>query len=147
MTLREKIQADMIAATKARDPLKTDCLRMAISTFKNKEIDKKAPLDDGEVTSVLQTLIKQRKESVEMYAKGGRQDLVDKESAEIRILEAYLPSQIDDASLASEISAVIRETGAAGPKDMGKVMKAAMTRLAGRAEGGRISAAVKAQLT
>lgn len=153
MSLREQIQSDMIAATKARDQVKTDCLRMAISALKYKEQDKKAaaggkdvPLEDAEVIAVLQTLIKQRKDSVSQYEKAGRMELADKEKTEIVALEAYLPKQLDDAALGAAIDALVKETGAAGPKDMGKVMGAAKAKLAGQVEGGRLSAMVKEKL-
>lgn len=151
MALRDRIQADMIAATKARDELKTNCLRMAISAFKYKESDKKAagregPLDDAEIQAVLKTLIKQRRDSVEQYEKGNRPDLAGRERAEIEVLEAYLPRPIDDAALAAAVDAAIAETGAAGPKDMGKVIKAVMAKVGGAADGARVSALVKGRL-
>ena len=151
MALREQIQADMITATKARDEVKTNCLRMAISALKYKESDNKAAgkgekVDDGEVIAVLKTLIKQRKDSVEQYTKANRMDLADKEQKEIGYLEAYLPKQLDDAALATIVDEAIKETGAAGPKDMGKVIKAVQAKSAGAADGGRISAIVKERL-
>lgn len=154
MSLREQIQSDMIASTKARDQVKTDCLRMAISALKYKEQDKKAaaggkdvPLEDAEVVAVLQTLIKQRKDSVTQFEKANRPELAAKEKSEIAALEHYLPKQLDDAGLAAAIDALIKEVGATGPKDMGKVMGAAKTKLAGQAEGGRVSAMVKEKLS
>ena len=153
MSLRERIQTDMITATKARDQVKTDCLRMAISALKYKEQEKRAanggkdvPLDDAEVIPVLQTLIKQRKDSVDQYTKANRPELAAKEQSEIASLEAYLPKQMDDAALSAALDAIIKEVGAAGPKDMGKVMGAAKAKLAGQAEGARISALVKEKL-
>jgi uncharacterized protein len=151
MALRDQIQTDMITATKARDEVKTNCLRMAISAFKYKESDNKAagkegPLDDTDVLAILKTLLKQRKDSLDQFTKANRMDLADKEAREITILEAYLPQQMDDASLAAAVKAAIAETGAAGPKDMGKVIKAVKDKVGGAADGGRISAAVKDQL-
>ena len=151
MGLREQIQTDMVAATKARDEVKTNCLRMAISALKYKESDNRAAgkpetVSDDEVIAVLKTLIKQRKDSVEQFTKAGRQELADKEAREITILENYLPKQVDDAALAAAVAAAITETAAAGPKDMGKVIKAVKDKLGSAADGGRISAAVKAQL-
>ena len=153
MSLREQIQTDMITSTKARDQVKTDCLRMAISALKYKEQDKRSanggkdvPLEDAEVVAVLQTLIKQRKDSVEQYTKANRPELADKEKIEIVALEHYLPKQLDDAALSAALDAIIKEAGAAGPKDMGKVMGAAKGKLAGQAEGARISAMVKDKL-
>lgn len=151
MALREQIQTDMVTATKARDEVKTNCLRMAISALKYKESDNRAAgkpetVSDEEVLAVLKTLIKQRKDSVEQFTKANRMELAEKEAREISILEAYLPKQVDDAALASAVADAIKETGAAGPKDMGKVIKAVMAKVGGAADGGRVSAAVKAQL-
>ena len=151
MGLREQIQTDMVAATKARDEVKTNCLRMAISALKYKESDNRAAgkgesVTDDEVIAVLKTLIKQRKDSVDQFTKANRMDLADKEAKEVSILEAYLPKQLDDAALNAAVEAAIKETGAAGPKDMGKVIKAVKDRVGSAADGGRISGAVKAQL-
>lgn len=151
MPLRDQIQTDMIAATKARDEVKTNCLRMAISAFKYKESDNKAagkdgPLDDAEVTAILKTQIKQRKDSLDQFTKANRMDLAEKEARELSILEGYLPKQVDDAALGAAVDAAIKETQAAGPKDMGKVMKAVMAKLGGSVDGGRLSAAVKEKL-
>ena len=152
-SLREQIQTDMIASTKARDQVKTDCLRMAISALKYKEQDKKAanggkdvPLEDAEVIATVQTLIKQRKDSVEQYEKGGRPELAAKEKTEIAVLEAYLPKQMDDAALDAALAALIKETGATGPKDMGKVMGAAKAKFGASVDGGRLSGKVKEKL-
>ena len=148
MSLRDQIQSDMTAAMKARNQQRVDTLRLAISSIKKKEIDEtRRPLDDGETRSVLTTMIKQRRESIEMYKKGNRQDLLDKEQAEITVLEGYLPKQLDDAALGAMIDAAIQETNAAGMKDMGKVMKAVQAKVAGAAEGARVSALVKEKLS
>lgn len=147
MSLRERIQNDMVAAIKAGDTAKRDTLRLAISAFKYKEVETKRPLEDAEVLAGLQTLIKQRKESAEQFKKAGRQDLLDKEQAELLVLEAYLPRQIDDAELARLVDAAIQETGASGPKDMGKVMKAVLAKTGGAAEGSRVSALAKQKLS
>ena len=152
MALRDQIQTDMIAATKARDEVKTNCLRMAISAIKYKASDnrgagKPEEVTDDEVVGILKTLIKQRKDSVEQFTKANRMDLADKESKEITHLEVYLPKQLDEAGLAAAVDAAIKETGAAGPKDMGKVMKAVMAKVGSTVDGGRLSAAVKAKLT
>jgi len=143
----------MIASTKARDQVKTDCLRMTISALKYKEQDKKVanggkdvPLEDAEVVSTIQTLIKQRKDSVEQFEKGGRPELAAKEKTEIAVLEAYLPKQMDDGALDAALDALIKETGATGPKDMGKVMGAAKAKFAGQVDGGRLSGKVKEKL-
>jgi len=147
VSLRDQFQTDMIAATKAREQTRLDCLRMAIAAFRKKEIDEtKKPLTDPEVIAIVNTLIKQRRESVEMYRKGNRQDLLDKETAEIAVLESYLPKQLDDAGLNSVIDAAIAETGAAGMKDMGKVISVLKERFAGRMDFGRASPLVKQAL-
>jgi len=153
MSLREQIQSDMIASTKARDQVKTDCLRMAISALKYKEQDKKAaaggkdvPLEDAEVVAVLQTLIKQRKDSIAQFEKANRPELAAKEKTELAALESYLPKQLDDAALAATLDAIIKETGAAGPKDMGKVMGAAKAKFGASVDGGRLSGKVKEKL-
>ena len=148
MSLRDQIQSDMTSAMKARDQQKVDTLRLAISSIKKKEIDEtRRPLEDAETRGVLTTMIKQRRESIEMYRKGNRQDLLDKEQAEITVLEGYLPKQLDDAALGAMIDAAIKETNAAGMKDMGKVMKAVQAKVAGAAEGARVSALVKEKLS
>src|SRR5271169_1389961 len=124
----EKIQSDLTAAMKEKDELRLSVLRMVKSALKLKEIDKMRPLDDLESLQILQTLIKQRKESVEQFTKGGRQDLADKETKEIAIIEKYLPAAPSDADLDAAIEAAIAETGANSPKAMGAVIKAAKAR-------------------
>lgn len=147
MSLRERIQNDMVAAMKSGDTAKRDTLRLAISAFKYKEVETKRPLDDAEVIANLQTLVKQRKESAEQFKQAGRQDLLDKEQAEILVLETYLPRQIDDAELGRLVDEAIRETGASSAKDMGKVMKAVLAKTSGAAEGARVSAMAKQKLS
>jgi hypothetical protein len=143
MGLREKIDADVKDALKsgAKDRLST--LRMLNAALKNKQIDKRRPLTEEEVVETVRSLIKQRRDSVEQFAKGGRQDLVDKESAEINVLETYLPQQLSREELETMVRDVITSTAALGAKDMGKVMKALIPLIGGRADGKLVSELVK----
>lgn len=143
MGLREKIDADVKEALKsgAKDRLST--LRMLNAALKNKQIDKRRPLTEDEVVETVRSLIKQRRDSVEQFAKGGRQDLVDKETAEIKVLESYLPQQLSREELEAMVRVVITSTAAQGAKDMGKVMKALIPMIGGRADGKLVSELVK----
>ena len=133
---------------KAKEAERLSVLRMMKAAVKNKEIDARQELEDSQVLQVLVSLIKQRKDSIEQFAKGGRQDLVDKETAEIKVIEEYLPAGVTDEEIASTITAVIAEMGATSVKDMGKVMKACMARFAGRpVDGGKVSDLVKSKLS
>jgi len=136
----------MKEAMKAKDQVKVACLRMAMAAIKNREIEIKGDADDGECIKVLNKLAKQRGESIEMYKKGGREDLAEKEASELKIIESFLPEQMGDAELLKLVSETIAEVEAAGPKDMGKVMKAIGPKVAGRADGRKVSEAVKAEL-
>jgi uncharacterized protein YqeY len=148
MTLQEKIQSDMAAAMRNKDQLRLSVLRMMKAAVKNKEIDRMKALEEGEVIAVLNTLVKQRKDSVEQFRKGAREELAQKEEAEIRIIEEYLPAAASEQDIRQAIEDAIQETGAASIKDMGKVMKATMSRLAGKtADGSRVSQAVKEKLS
>jgi uncharacterized protein len=143
----ERIQKDLVEAMKAKDELKLSVLRMVKSALKNKEIEKIRPLDEAESIQVLQTLLKQRRESVEMFTKGGRTDLAEKETKEIAILEAYLPAGASDADMDAAIAAAIAETGANSPKQMGAVVKAAKAKLEGKTVDGKVlSDRVRAKL-
>jgi uncharacterized protein YqeY len=149
MSLSEQIQKDIIAAMKARDERRLSTLRMVKSALKNREIEKLSPLDDRESQQVLGTLIKQRKESVEQFSKGGRQDMADKETEEITFIEAYLPKQAELEQIVAGVKAVIAEMGAPTLKDMGAVMKSVMARFSGagiRVDGKQVSEAVKREL-
>jgi uncharacterized protein YqeY len=137
MTLIERIENDLIQAMKAKDELRLSVLRMMKSAIRYKQIEKMRALDDAETLQVLNTLVKQRRESVEMFGKGGRQDLVEKETKEIAIIEAYLPAGASDADLEAAIAAAIAETGANSPKQMGTVIKAARTKLEGKTVDGK----------
>jgi uncharacterized protein YqeY len=138
MALIERIQKDLTEAMMTKDELRLSVLRMVKSALKYKEIEKVRPLEDAESMQVLQTLMKQRRESVEQFAKGGRQDLADKETKEIAILEIYLPAAPSDADLNAAIEAAIAETGANSPKAMGAVIKAAKMRLEGKTVDGKV---------
>jgi hypothetical protein len=137
MTLIERVENDLIQAMKAKDELRLSVLRMMKSAIRYKQIEKMRALDDAETLQVLNTLVKQRRESVEMFGKGGRQDLVEKETKEIAIIEAYLPAGASDADLEAAIAAAIAETGANSPKQMGAVIKAARTKLEGKTVDGK----------
>ncbi len=147
MGLKEKIDADTKEALKAGAKDKVSALRMLSAALKNKQIDKRRPLTDEEVIETVHSLIKQRKDSIEQFAKGGRQDLVDKETTELRILEAYLPPQLTREEIEAKVREAVAQTGARGAKDMGKVMKALMPMVAGRADGKLVSELVKQALS
>jgi hypothetical protein len=149
MTLVERITQDLTAAMKAQDAARLSTLRMAKAALKNKEIDKKAPLDEPEAQKIVQALVKQREDSVEQYVKGNRPELADKERAEIAVLKAYLPAEVGDDEIASAVKKAVAATGATSAKDMGRVMKEALAALAasGKAvDGRRVNEAVKKQL-
>jgi len=137
MTLAERIENDLIQAMKTKEELRLSVLRMMKSAIRYKQVEKLRPLDDAETLQVLNTLVKQRRESVEMFAKGGRQDLADKETKEIAIIEAYLPAGASDAELDAAIAAAIAETGANSSKQMGAVIKAARAHLEGKTVDGK----------
>ena len=148
MTLQEKIQSHLADAMRSKDQLRLNCLRMMKTAVKNKEIDKMKPLDEAEVISVLNTLVKQRKESIDQFRKGGREELARKEEAEIKVIEEYLPAAASDEDIGVAVQEAIQETSAASMKDMGKVMKATMARLAGKTvDGSKVSQLVKEKLS
>ncbi|HEY7099943.1 MAG TPA: GatB/YqeY domain-containing protein [Terriglobales bacterium] len=149
MPLIDQIQKDITEAMKARDEQRLSCLRMVKTALKNREIEKMAPLDDKESQQVLSTLIKQRKDSIEQFTKGGRQEMADKEAAEITLIEAYLPKAASEEQIVAGVRAVITEMGSPTMKDMGNVMKAVMARFQGagiRVDGKVVSEAVKKEL-
>ena len=147
MSLKDQIIKDMTASMKAKDAARTSTLRMVKAALQNREIEKGGPLDDDELMKLLRSLVKQRRDSVEQYQKGGRQDLVDKEQAEIAVIESYLPQGASQAEITQAVSEAIGETGATSMKDMGAVMKAVMNRLAGKnADGRMVSETVKGKL-
>ena len=147
MLLREKVNGDIAAAMKSKEAARLSALRMLKAAIMNKGVEKAHDLDDAEVLQVVSTLVKQRRDSIEQFAKGGRTDLVDKETAEIAVLEQYLPPAASPADIEAAIVDAIAETGATSVKDMGKVMKAVMPRLAGKnADGRAINEAVRRKL-
>lgn len=147
MLLRDQINADIAVAMKAKDPARLSALRMLKAGIMNKGIEKAHDLDDAEVMQVVSTLVKQRRDSIEQFSRAGRTDLVDKETAEIAVLEHYLPPAATAAEIDAAVADAIAETGAASVKDMGKVMKAVMPRLAGKqADGRAVNEAVRRKL-
>jgi uncharacterized protein len=147
MTLKQTILADLTASMKAQDAPRTSTLRMVKAALQNREIEKGGELDEEEMAKLLRSLVKQRHDSVEQYAKAGRQELAEKERAEITVIEAYLPQAASADVIEAAVVAAISETGASSLKDMGKVMKAAQASLAGKnADGRLISELVKAKL-
>jgi uncharacterized protein len=148
MSLEQKITADIAAAMKARDAGRLSTLRMLKAALMNKGVEKNRPLEPAEELQVVSALVKQRRDSIEQFTSGGRTDLAERERAEITILDAYLPPAVSAAELDAAVSQAMAETGASGPKDMGKVMKAVMTLLAGKTVDGKmVSERVKAKLT
>ena len=138
----------MTEAMRNKDQLRLGVLRMMKTAIKNKEIEKMKPLDDGEALAVLNTLVKQRKDSIDQFRKGGREELAQKEESEIKIIEEYLPAAASEDDIRKAIEEAIKETGASSIKDMGKVMKATLGRLAGKsADGSRVSQLVKEKLS
>jgi len=146
MTLKDRITDDMKAAMRAKDAPRLLTIRGLLAAIKQREVDERIVLDDGAVVAIVDKLVKQRKDSIEQFTAGGRQDLVDKERVELQVLENYLPARLGADEIAAEVAALVAETGASGAADMGKVMAAAKARFAGRAEMGLVSAAVKAAL-
>jgi hypothetical protein len=146
MSLKDRIHDDMKGAMRAKDAARLSTIRMLMAAIKQREVDERTTLDDAQVVGVVDKLIKQRKDSVAAFAQAARQDLVDKESAEIAVLEAYLPARLSPEDVDRAVGQLVAELGASGPGDMGKVMAAAKARLSGQAEMGLVSAAVKKAL-
>ena len=147
MSLKDRITDDMKAAMRAKEADRLSTVRMLLAAIKQREVDERIVLDDIQVVGIVDKLIKQRKDSVAAFQQAGRTDLVDKENAEIKVLEAYLPQRLSADEITAAVAAIVAETGAAGPGDMGKVMGAAKARLAGKADMAQVSAAVKAALS
>ena len=149
--IREDIKAALVGAMKAGDTAKRDAIRLIQAALKTRDIELRGsanpPEDDLLVTEVLQKMVKQRRESIDMYNKGGRAELAEAEAAEVAVIETFLPAQMDDAQLAAAIDAIVTETGAASVKDMGRVMALVKERHAGEVDMGKASAAVKARLS
>ena len=149
MSMIDQIQKDITTAMKAREEQRLSTLRMVKTALKNREIEKMAPLDDKESQQVLSTLIKQRKDSVEQFLKGGRKEMADKEAAEIALIETYLPKSASEEEIVAGVKAIIAEMGAPTMKDMGTVMKNVMARFSSaqlRVDGKQVSEAVKREL-
>jgi uncharacterized protein YqeY len=147
MSLEQSLGADIVTAMKAKDATRLTALRMLKTALTNKSIEKGRALEGAEELQVVSMLVKQRRDSIEQFTKGGRTDLADKEQAEIAILNAYLPASASDDEIAAAVAAAIAETGATSAKDMGKVMKATMAGLAGKTvDGKKVSETVKAKL-
>ena len=146
MSLKDQITEDMKTAMRARDSERLGTIRLLLAAAKQKEIDERVVLDDVAMVAIVDKLIKQRKDSVVAYLLAQRQDLADKESAEITVLQAYLPQRLSAEEVTAAVQAIVTELGAKGPGDMGKVMSAVKAQLAGKADMGQVSAAVKAAL-
>jgi len=146
MSLKERLESGLKEAMKSGDRVAVAAIRLSLSEIKNSAIDKRRPLEDNEIVNILRSGVKKRQESIEIFAKGNRQDLVDKETAEIKVLEAFLPAAMPAAELEALVAAAIAETGAASMKDIGKVMKAVLPRVAGRADGAEINKLIRARL-
>ena len=146
MSLKAQITEDMKTAMRAKDSVRLGTIRLLQAAMKQKEVDERVELDDAAVIAIVDKLIKQRKDSIAAFTQAGRQDLADKEKAELTVLQAYLPARLSADEVAAEVKAIVTELGASGPGDMGKVMGVVKTRLAGKADMGQVSAAVKAAL-
>jgi uncharacterized protein len=146
-TLKDRITEDMKAAMRARDSERLSVIRMLLAACKQREVDERIVLDDNDVVGLVDKLIKQRRDSIAAFRQGGRTDLADKESAEVRVLEAYLPQRLGADEIQAAVASIVAQLGASGPGDMGRVMAAAKAQLAGKAEMALVSAAVKQALS
>ena len=146
MSLKDRINDDMKAAMRARETERLGAVRLLLAAIKQREVDERITLDDAAITSVVDKMIKQRKDSISQFEAAGRTDLADKEKAEMAILSAYMPEQMSEAEIVAEVQAAVAQAGAAGPQDMGKVMGVLKPKLAGRADMTAVSAQVKAAL-
>jgi uncharacterized protein YqeY len=147
MTFKEKMNEDLILAAKAQDKVRLSALRMLKNGLHNREIELQRELNETEFLQLLSSMVKQRKDSIEQFEKGGRNDLVEKETAELQVIEEFLPTQLTEADLDTAIAEAIRESGAAGIRDMGKVMKFLMPKVTGKADGKLVGDKVKARLS
>lgn len=146
MSIKERLKTDLITAMKAKEQPKVDCIRFVNAAIKKVEVDTRKDLDDAAVSGILMNLAKQRRDSIDQFRKGGREDLAVKEESELQLIQAYLPKQMSAEDLGALVESVIQETGASSMKDMGGVMKAVLARAAGQAEGGAVSEMVKKKL-
>jgi uncharacterized protein YqeY len=147
MSLKDQITEDMKTAMRAKDSARLLTIRGLLAALKQKEVDERVVLTDGDVIAIVDKLVKQRKDSITQFTAGGRTDLVDKEAAELQVLEGYLPQRLSAAEVAAEVAKIVASVGATGPGDMGKVMGAVKAQLAGKADMGLVSAAVKQALS
>jgi uncharacterized protein len=146
MRLKDRITEDMKSAMRAKDAPRLLTIRGLLAACKQREVDERIELDDAAVIAIVDKLIKQRRDSITQFAAGGRADLVDKETAELKVLEGYLPQRLNAEDIAAEVARIVKELGASGPGDMGKVMGAVKAHLAGKADMSQVSAAVKQAL-
>ena len=146
MSLKAKISDDMKTAMRAKDSERLGTIRLLQAAIKQKEVDERIELDDAAIVAIVDKLIKQRKDSITQFEAGGRQDLADKEKSELTVLQVYLPERMSAEEVTAAVKAIVAELGASGPGDMGKVMGAVKSKLAGKADMGQVSAAVKAAL-
>ena len=146
MSLKNQITDDMKTAMRAKDAARLGTIRLLLAAIKQKEVDERIELDDSAVVTIVDKLIKQRKDSIAAFTQAGRTDLADKESAETRVLQEYLPARLSEAEVEAQVGAIVAELGAKGPGDMGKVMGAAKSRLAGKADMAQLSAVVRRAL-
>ena len=146
MSLKDRVTEDMKAAMRAKESARLSTIRLLLAAMKQKEVDERVVLEDADVLSIIEKMLKQRRESIAQFEKAARNDLAEAEKAEIAVLAGYLPQQMSEAEVAEAVAAAIRETGAAGPKDMGKVMGLLKAKLAGRTDMGKLSGLVKSKL-
>jgi len=146
MSLRTRINEEMKTALRAKDALRLSAIRLLLAALKQKEVDERVELTDADIVAIIEKMIKQRRDSIAQYEKGGRQDLADAEKFEIGVLQAYMPQALPDAEIEAAITAAVQTAGAKGMADMGKVMAVLKPQLAGRADMGKVSALVKAKL-
>jgi len=147
MDINARLNAEMVVAAKAKDKIRLSAIRMMKAALHNKEIDVMRPLNESEILQILSVIVKQRKDSIEQFTKGGRTDLVEKEEAEMKVVQEFLPAQMSDDEVESVIKKAIAEAGAVSAKDMGKVMKILMPQLTGKADGKMVGEKVKALLS
>jgi len=147
MVFDEKINQEMVLAAKAKDKIRLSAIRMIKTGIHNKEIDLKRKLTESEFLQLLSSMVKQRKDSIDQFKKGGRDDLVEKEEAELKVIQEFMPDQMSEDDIAFEIEKAIKEVGAVGIKDMGKVMKVLMPKLTGKADGKTVGEKVKEKLS
>ncbi len=147
MSLKTRISDDLKTAMRSADAARRDAIRLVLAAMKQREVDDRKELSDADIIAIIDKMIKQRRESIVQFEKGGRQDLADQEKFELGVLQAYMPQALSDAEIEHAIAAAVQETGARGPSDMGKVMAVLKPQLAGRADMGKVSSLVKSRLT